>query len=408
MKIFKKKLLIAICLLAVIASIPIYLSINKVYADDTGFYAPSANATGSTGDPCSSPGNAYLDDGVVAKCKTDNPPPNPGGPADSQIYSTFNFPSFPSGAVIDGIEVLVDGYRDCGSSACNSQTWKFTISLYDGAAWTAVQYVPSATSLTTVDTQYTIGDSLSTAFWGGTWTVSSFSNANFKLEIQPYGHDDTGEHWLLDYIAVKVYYHTPSTEIQAGDYVTFTQGAYGGPGAPYDAMSCNFASVFSSDLVAGAGYPGSSGSYTIDFTTATAVQGFLPQGGSPGVLDASATNPAGTAAGVLASQVLTNNINLALSTAGASFCNDKTFGGNANFPTGLGSLKISTTYDFNGLSSTSPLRGMTVSQFVTLANTVLGGGALPNGVSVGDISTVATAINECFDEGSVYTGALVM
>jgi hypothetical protein len=64
---------------------------------------------------------------------------------------------------------------------------------------------------------------------------------------------------------------------------------------------------------------------------------------------------------------------------------------------GLGGLTI----------RSGPFAGLTVNQFSVIANSVLGGGALPAGKSLSDVNNTATAINENFDNGTTNKGYLL-
>jgi hypothetical protein len=163
-----------------------------------------------------------------------------------------------------------------------------------------------------------------------------------------------------------------------GPYTTVTQGGWGAPpngNNPGAILKANFSKVYP------AGYVRIGGNYTLTFTSQAAIQAFLPQGGTPGVLTASATNPTTSAAGVFAGQVLTLQLNVDFSSAGI-------------FRIGFGSLKL----------QSGPLAGWTVSQVLTAANIALGGGPLPAGVtSIRQLNDIVTAINQSWD-GSTSTG----
>jgi len=104
------------------------------------------------------------------------------------------------------------------------------------------------------------------------------------------------------------------------------------------------------------------------FTSADAVTAFLPSGGTPSALTSSATNPDRSHDSmVLAAQILALTLNIAT--------ND-----------GIGNLVISGTGTL--------LDGMIVNQLLALANTVLGGGPLPGGLTYSGLNDVITAINE--------------
>ena len=168
----------------------------------------------------------------------------------------------------------------------------------------------------------------------------------------------------------------------ASGYSTYTQGGWGSTPSgnnPGMLLKNNFATV----------YPGLSvtigGGKTLKFTSAKAIEGFLPQGGTPSVLKVSAVNPLGSAAGVFGGQVLALRLSVDFSAAGIK-------------KPGLGSLTV----------ISGPLSGYTVNQVLALANAVLGGAtsALPAGVTISQVNEVVDAINNNFDNGTTNNGYL--
>jgi len=161
-----------------------------------------------------------------------------------------------------------------------------------------------------------------------------------------------------------------------GNFTTYTQGGWGAkpsgnnPGA---LLANNFANVFGSAGVT------IGGTYTYNFSSALAVRNFLPQGGTPTVLTASATNPT-TKINVLAGQVLALQLSVSFSNAGIT-------------RNGLSSLTV----------VSGPLAGKTVAQVLALADAVLGGNtaALPSGLTVSGLNDIVTAINQNYDNGTI-------
>ncbi|MDP3583308.1 MAG: SdrD B-like domain-containing protein, partial [Ignavibacteria bacterium] len=161
-------------------------------------------------------------------------------------------------------------------------------------------------------------------------------------------------------------------------FTTYTQGGWGspsnsGPGTIRDAY---FSAVYPSGLTVG-------GTFTLKLTSAQAVEDYLPDGGTAAALTQNYVNPT-TAINVLAGQVVAMQLNVDYSAAG--------YLGATSF--NLGSLNI-----LSGSFS-----GMTVSQFLAIANSALGG--TNTGYSLSDINAAATAINENFDNGTVNNGYL--
>jgi hypothetical protein len=127
----------------------------------------------------------------------------------------------------------------------------------------------------------------------------------------------------------------------------------------------------------GLGYPNPVGPpYWLHFSAAVNIEHFLPQGGSPGALSASALNPTlGTTAGVFAGQVLALTLNVELQH--------------------FGSLVLSGT----GTS----LDGSTVAQVLAAADKAISGGALPAGFTYSSLNDLVDNLNGSFD-GCVADG----
>lgn len=166
-----------------------------------------------------------------------------------------------------------------------------------------------------------------------------------------------------------------------GPFTTQTQGGWGSKpsgGNPGAKLAANFATVYPS------GFIQIGGQYTLRFTSASAVEVFLPQGGTTKALTASSVNPTGKIS-VFAGQVLALQISSDFSAAQA--------GGHRG---GLGALTV----------QSGKLAGRTVAQVLAMANAVLGGtaSALPSGVTLSDLNDTVSKINECFVDGTTNTG----
>lgn len=176
------------------------------------------------------------------------------------------------------------------------------------------------------------------------------------------------------------------TEIKRGDFTSFTQGGWGAPpngNNPGSVIANNFAVVYPNGLEIGIG--GAAG-YSLKFTSALAIQNFLPQGGTPGRLTADLVNPTSSSAEVFGGQVLALRLNVGFSAAGVT----QGAGG------ALGSLKLTGT----GTS----LDGLTIDQVLAVCETALGGGALPVGYTIANLNELATNLNEAFDNGTAVSG----
>ena len=152
---------------------------------------------------------------------------------------------------------------------------------------------------------------------------------------------------------------------------TYTMGGWGSTPCgnnPGTLLAQNFATVFPAGLTVGGGK-------TVKFTSARAIENFLPCGGNAARLQQNYINPT-TKLGVLAGQVVALRLGVSFSNAGV------TAGGlaNATFKSGK-------------------FAGQTVGQVLALAEAALGGAPLPPGISYSDLSNACALVNENYDEG---------
>lgn len=178
-----------------------------VFADSTDYKSPTTNAVGYSGFLPFDPTQAYTDDvtegtSLDAKCTQFKNIRERGYNPDSVIYSGFGF-NIPSGATIDGIEVVVSAYR---GGKVEGAIFGIRISKDSGLNWTEYKGTPM---LMVNDAIYNLGSSIDK--WGTTWDPDSFSNTNFRLEIVPEGGKaipltHNGRQWMLDNVRVKIYY----------------------------------------------------------------------------------------------------------------------------------------------------------------------------------------------------------
>ena len=149
-----------------------------------------------------------------------------------------------------------------------------------------------------------------------------------------------------------------------------TQGGWGAApngGNSGALLAAKFPTVYPLGVTIGSTAPGQ---FFLHFDHAANIQGFMPQGGPPGALNASATDPTSrTSAGVFAGQVLALQLNADID--------------------GLGGLILTGT----GTS----LDGSTVSQILAAANRALGGGPLPFGFTYSSLNDLVNNLNQSFD-----------
>ncbi|MGE3488948.1 MAG: MBG domain-containing protein [Vicinamibacterales bacterium] len=171
----------------------------------------------------------------------------------------------------------------------------------------------------------------------------------------------------------------PNVTCSTTGYLTYSQGGWGNGGAPGQFLAAKFGMVYPT------GYVIIGGVKTLKFTSANAIQAFLPQGGRPKALYSSAVDPTWSSAGNFAAQLLALRLAVDFSSAGAT-------------KTGLGDLVM----------VSGPLAGQTVNQILAMANTVLGGqtSALPSGMSISTLNGILESLNMNFHEGTVNNGLL--
>jgi hypothetical protein len=194
-------------------------------------------------------------------------------------------------------------------------------------------------------------------------------------------------------------------ECNPGEYCTFTMGGWGStcPEAQQgDSLSTQpgcirdhyFSDVFPEGVVIGDPEGPGSGTnwYSALWTTASAVEAFLPAGKTPSALTADLTDPVTTPAGVLAGQLLALRMNVEFSCEGI-FADLDLLPGLACY----GDFIISDDCD---TSQGNEFAGMTVYAFLAIADSAVGGlDVLDNyGATLSDLNFTATCLNEFFDD----------
>jgi len=175
---------------------------------------------------------------------------------------------------------------------------------------------------------------------------------------------------------------------EPGPFRTQTQGGWGteahgnNPGAYRDAH-------FGDAFLPGGLVVGCPTGHTLTFTTSTAIEAFLPQGGPPRALTASATDPPAGLKNVLAGQVVALSLNVGFDLA------DPDFGGSHI------NLK-----DLVVADEESPCFGKTVEQVLALAKKILGGCGEEGDPKPSDINECVSKINENYVNGTEDYGYL--
>lgn len=169
----------------------------------TGYIAPSAQAaqTSSAGDNNgyqTNPANAFINDSVFAvdtNSGTNRSVSCTNNGKDKHQFFNFGF-NIPSGTVL-GVQVRLDARVDSTNGApkiCVQLSWN------GGTSWTTAK---QTSTLSTSEATYTLGSTSDT--WGRAWSLSDFSNSNFRVRVIDISSNNSRD-FSLDYIAVNITY----------------------------------------------------------------------------------------------------------------------------------------------------------------------------------------------------------
>lgn len=173
----------------------------------------------------------------------------------------------------------------------------------------------------------------------------------------------------------------PGFAWQDGDLVTYSQvGWTQAPGSTV--LGTGLTQVYPSGLVE-VGIPGAAG-FSMLFTSASQILGYLPEIGPSGRLTADLLNPTATPGGTFAADVLALQLTLDYSDAGR-------LGGALGIP--FGNLTLC------GLPTLPLLEGMSVRELVAELNVLLGGGA--GTYTINQSLAIASNLSRAFDGGVV-------
>jgi hypothetical protein len=168
-----------------------------------------------------------------------------------------------------------------------------------------------------------------------------------------------------------------------GDVTTYVQSGWG-TGAASGLLLNNYNTVyFSSGLLFNIG---SNSKYTIEFDGEQALQNYLPQTSSPGVLTASLLDPTFSSSGSFGGNTAALKLNIDFSDSGLLSANSGLKFGN---------------FVIYGLTTNTDLNGKTVREFLDIANTALSGGSTP--YSIADLDAIATNLNASFATGTTVS-----
>jgi hypothetical protein len=173
---------------------------------------------------------------------------------------------------------------------------------------------------------------------------------------------------------------------ESGDMLTHPQISWD-TGAGSQGLAAHYNTVYAASFgVLEIGLAGSAG-FSLEFSGFAAVMDFLPTAGPAGVLNADLSNPTSSSAGVFGGELLALRLNVDFADAGY-------IGGAANLV--FGDLTLC------GLAAAG-LNGLSVREFLDVANTMLGGGL--TGYALADVAPITGLLNSSFGGGGVSTWA---
>jgi uncharacterized repeat protein (TIGR01451 family) len=210
-----------------------------------------------------------------------------------------------------------------------------------------------------------------------TYKIPNNAASKLKNTAEAVGSPPTGKN-----VTATSSWTTNVSSCNTGSYRTETQSSWGA--TPKNCNVACYLSYYFCSLYPSGVTIGKAPWNTIKFTSARAVEVFLPASGSSSTLSRSHVNPSRTEAGIFAGQVLALKINCDFSSAGI-------------FRPGLSALKV----------KSGPLAGKTVAEVLDLANRALGGHTAGLPYSIATLNSVVTSINENYVNGTVNRGFLV-
>jgi len=264
----------------------------------------------------------------------------------------------PAGFIVDGssLSVSASGGKSWGATLSGSTIILGATQGNDGiAAGESLTLTFNATAPCT-DSTYT-------------WTTAAYQDT-----LNTNGSVNTGTPYTLVGSQPTVSVTGQCQQQQLSGYCTVSQGGWGAPphgNNPGELLASDFPSVYPSGVQVGT-------PNWMKFTSASAVKGYLPAGGTPSTLSTTYTDPTSTSAGVFGGQVLSLRLN-------ENF--QSLFPGASHSITGLVLTGTGTSLD-----------GSTVSAIESAAETALGGGSLPVGFSISGLNTLIDLLNNAFDD----------
>jgi hypothetical protein len=171
-----------------------------------------------------------------------------------------------------------------------------------------------------------------------------------------------------------------------GDFLTYSQPDWGNGGSGNATLVANYGTVYAS--TAGGFLIGVATGFTALWTDVSILSTYLPASGGAATLTSSITDATSSSSGVYGGEVAALKLNIDFNDAG--------------FVKGNASVKFG-DLTLCGFSTLPALNGTTVRQFLTTANTALGGGS--TGFAISDLDDVARQLDGAFVGGTATSFA---
>jgi hypothetical protein len=145
-----------------------------------------------------SPGNVYASDNTRASSSTNNQAQSWGFASNTTLYDTI-----PDGAVINGVEVFVEGRISASSTNCRVDV---SLSWNNGTSWTAAK--PVALTTTEPAAPGTAAGS-PTDTWGRVWSKAELASGQFRVRLTNIRGSGCTATAQVDAVAVRASYNLP-------------------------------------------------------------------------------------------------------------------------------------------------------------------------------------------------------
>jgi hypothetical protein len=182
-----------------------------------------------------------------------------------------------------------------------------------------------------------------------------------------------------------------------GQFVTYDEGEWSSGGVAASLLGADYDSVYQGtvgDLIVGV--TGTPGQFFLELESSDAVLGLIPTSGQASALTTNLFDPTTSQSGVFGGDVVALALDVDFSNAGLL--------GTSSIPFGdLVLVNFGPAGSQNSVNPFDELNGLTVSQFLAMANTCLGGGSCALGID--NANEIAIDLQVAFNEGTPSTFA---